>query len=75
MAEGESGLGLTLRSRILAVSALKMPLLRKGPVTDGHGHVPFVAQWIYHLHALPHGDLVEAVGFLEQRESQMGFIY
>lgn len=75
MAEGESGLGLMLRSRILAVSALKMPLLRKGPITDGHRHVAFVAKRIYHFHALPHRDLVEAVVFLEERERQMGFIH
>lgn len=68
MAEGESGLGLTLLSCILAGSALKMPLLRKGPITDGHRHIPFVAKWIYHLHALPHGDLVEAVVFLEEKD-------
>lgn len=73
MAEGESSLGLTLLSRILAVSALKMPLLRKGPIADGHGHVPLVAKRIYHLHALPHGDLVEAVVFLGERKT--GGIY
>lgn len=74
MAERESGLGLTLLSRILALSALKMPLLRKGPITDGHGHIPFVAEWIYHLHALPHGDLVETVVFLENKDRWELFI-
>lgn len=73
MAGGDSGLGLTLLSRVLAVSALKMPLLRKGPITDGHGHVPFVAEGIYDPHALPHGDLVEAVVYLGER--QTGFLY
>lgn len=69
MAGGDSGLGLTLLSRVLAVSALKMPLLRKGPITDGHGHVPFVAEGIYDPHALPHGDLVEAVVYLGERKT------
>lgn len=46
-----------------------MPLLRQGPVADGHGHVPFVAKRVHHLHALPHGDLVEAVVLLEERHT------
>ena len=75
MAAGEAGLSLTLLSCVRAVSALEMPLLRKGPITDGHGHIPFVAKRIYHLHALPHGDLVEAVVLLEERDRPMGFTY
>lgn len=51
------------------MSALKVPLLRKGPVADGHGHVALVAQGIHHLQALPHRDLVQPVVFLEQTET------
>lgn len=75
VAEGEAGLSWTLLSHLLTVSALKVPLLRKGPVADGHGHVALVAQGIHHLQALPHRDLVQAVVLLEQTERQMGFIY
>lgn len=59
----------TLLGHLLAVSALKVPLLRKGPVADGHGHVALVAQGIHHLQALPHRDLVQPVVFLEQTET------
>lgn len=62
-----------LCSSWLTASALEMPLLRKGAIADGHGHVAFVAERVHHLHALPYRDLVEAVVFLEKTDKQEFF--
>lgn len=45
----------------LTDSAFQMPLLRKGAITNSHGHVSFMAKRINNLHALPHRDLVESI--------------
>lgn len=47
-------------------SALQVPLLREGAITNGHGHISFETKWVDNLHALPHRHLIQPIVLLQR---------